>query len=284
MPYGQSPWQDAAAGTQNMGTSMARIAMAQQIGRMRAQQFAAQMALRQQQEGINQQRVGIDQQRLDAQIPEFQARTYEATSTGDKNYQDIARQDKMDELARAIAVNKFQQMVPGGESAVLSGDITGQPGPTAAGANVLNQADMVRNALQLIAMHNPNELSTMMMGKNIPQGDVNYNPLTEEKVQGLPPRPPSGAPIDPASGMTPYQVQALLLQKSRLADEEKRIDIMFKKAHQWDAFTGDDSTNEQDNASSPNQDSYASEQEARKAGKKSGDKVKIKGVGLVQLN
>lgn len=243
MPYGQSPWEDAASGAQGMGSGMARIMQAQQVGRMRAQQFAAQLAIRQQQEQIQQQRLQMDQQETGARIPLLKAQTGEADSVTAKNKQEVGRQGEMDDLARAVANNVFRQRVPGGEAAALRGDFTGTPGPTIANDQVLNQGDLVRNAMQLIAMHNPNELSTMMMGKNIPRGDVNFNPLTQEQVQGNPPAAPTGAPIDPASGMTAYQTLALQLQKSRMADQEKRTQAIFDKLHtspEWQMEHGDE--------------------------------------------
>ena len=287
MPYGQSPWQDAAEGTGAMGSSMARIMMAQQAGRLKAQQFAQQMALRQAQEQVQQGREESQAQETQARIPLINAQTDEAKSVTGKNTQEVERQAKMDELAHAVAVNMFKQRVPGGVPGAMA---RGGGGPTIAAENELNQGDLVRNAMQLIGMKDPNGLTTMMMGKNIPQGDVNFNPLTQDRVEGLPPRPPTGAPIDPGTGMTSYQSMALALQRARMADQDKRTEAIFEKLHmspEWqmehpdDSVTGGDSGGTGTNAPSGSKqlDAQTASKILQQAG---GDKEKARALAKQQ--
>lgn len=243
MPFGQSPWMTAAGGMENMGNSMANIARAQMIGRMRAQEFAQQIAIRQAQEEVQRERMqnelSLGQQRLDMEAPEYSARTKASEASATETNQKVQRQTQMDELAHQLALAVTRQRFPGG--------VMPSGGPSIENAQRANQMDVVRNAIQLMGMKDPNGVTTMMMGKNIPRGDVNYNPITQERIEGLPPAAPSGAPIDPDTGMTPYQFQQLLLQKSRMADEEKRTEMIMErlKMDPKYQFFKDDSTDDE---------------------------------------
>ena len=250
MPYGQSPWEDASDSVGNVGASLSRVAYARAIGQARANQFAQQMAIRQAQ-------LQIQRERLQQQGALDTAREGQADSAAGVNYQKMDRQDQMDVLARAIGQNVFQKQMPGGVRAAMGPmqgqgantpidisaemmhpSINPQPdnaaiqgGPTTQGAGQLNQADLVRNVMQLIAMHNPNELGTMMLGKDISRGGVNYNPVTGEMIMGQPPAPGRTSYVDPDTGMTPYQMQQLIIERARLKDEEdsRKIANTLKK-------------------------------------------------------
>lgn len=230
--YGQSPWAEAGAGIENLGGSMARIALAQQIGRQKAQQFAQQQAL-------EQAYLRIAQDKGAAEIPEIQARTGVLSAQGQKAQQDIARQNQMDDLARAVAGNMFQKQVPGGVTQLMAGG-DGQDmrtpeqvargmsptnvGPTQQNADALNQGDLVRNAVQLIGMNNPAQLEQMMRGVNIPRGGVNLNELTGVQTMGQP-----GA----NEVITPYQQALIQLGQDRLAQQgseaNRRMDAQDQK-------------------------------------------------------
>lgn len=295
MPYGQSPWIDAGNSAQEVGSSLTRIAMARQIGQQRAQQFAQQIALRAQQEAIN-------QQRANSQGDVDVARVGNLNSTTDLNYQKFGHNDQMDTLARAIGQNIYNQKLPGGVSQALSpqpaqmtmpqgGDFSSiqmqlptQGGPTVQAGQQVNQADLIRNVMQLIAMHNPNELGTMMMGKDIPRGAVNVNEITGEQTQGMPPAMPAqnASMKDPVSGLTPYQVQQLILAKARLKDEEdsrKITDTMrenspdYKMAIADRSESGDEASADASSNGSKQLDADTARQFLQRAG---GDKDKAR--------
>lgn len=197
--YGQSPWADAGAGMENVGSSMARIALAQQIGRQKAQQFAQQQAL-------ERAYLQMAQQKNASEVPEIDARTQVLRAQGAKEQQDVSRQGQMDDLARAVAGNMFQKQVPGGVMNLMGGGVTqSQPaqalpyggirnegasptnvGPSMQNSEVLNQGDLVRNAVELIGMNNPAQIEQMMHGVNIPAGGVNVNELTGQQTMGQP--------------------------------------------------------------------------------------------------
>lgn len=206
--YGQSPWAEAGAGMENVGGSMARIALAQQIGRQRAQQFMQQQAL-------NQAYLRLEQEKQQSAMPEMQARTGLYNAQTAKANQDVIRQGTMDDLAQAVAGNMFQKQVPGGVSNLLAGGV-GQNtqtipgasptnvGPTMQNAQALNQGDLVRNAYQLMGMNDPNSLERLIHGVNIPKGAENVNQLTGEQTMG------------PEMTMSDYQRQALALRQQGL--------------------------------------------------------------------
>lgn len=308
MPYGQSPWEDASSSVENVGAGFSRIALARAIGRQRAQQFAQQMALREQ-------ALDIQRQRAQQQGDVDQARIGQLGSATDVNYQKIGRQDEMDELARQIGMNVFRRQLPGGIRQAMAPQpnmdlspaeldaspmgtedvrtfvpLSAQPdigatqgGPTVGGLARFNQADLVRNVMQLISMHNPNELGTMMLGKDISRGAVNYNPVTGEQIMGPPAASPKPDFRDPETGMTPYQVQQLILQRARLKDAEDydkirnvkaKEDPMYKMGVQDESESSDDESESSDEQSADKElDAQTASQFLQRAG---GDKDKAR--------
>lgn len=218
--YGQSPWAEAGEGISNVGGSMARIALAQQMGRQKAQQWMQQQAL-------EQAYLRIAQQKAQVEGPEVQARTGLIDTQRQAAQQNIGRQGQMDDLARQVAGNMFQKQVPGGVPNLMGGGVTapqeGQPdgasptnlGPSMQNASALNQGDLVRNATQLMAMNDPNSLERMSHGVNVPRGAINVNQLTGEQTQGMPP-----AQSQAYYGMTPYQTEQIQMQRERLGMQQ----------------------------------------------------------------
>lgn len=213
--YGQSPWSEAGEGIGNLGGSMARIALAQQMGRQKAQQFAQQQAL-------EQAYLRIAQQKQQSDVPEVQARTGLLNAQTDVQKQNIGRTSQMDDLARAVAQNMYLKQVPGGMNQLMAGgdgpDMRGPQqiaqgisptnvGPTQQNADAMNQGDLVRNAVQLIGMNNPAQLEQMMHGVNIPKGAVNVNELTGQRTEGMP------------QEISPYQNAMIQLGQDRLAQQ-----------------------------------------------------------------
>jgi hypothetical protein len=215
----------------NAGGSMARIALAQQVGRQRAQQYKQQMAL-------EQAYLEIARQKAQQEGGEIGVRT-------NVLQQGLEDTQKNNDLARAVAGNMFQKQVPGGMNAVMTGrlgpnmnqspmqmptvgDVTsGQSampssfvtpemmgssptnvGPTQQNAEQLNQGDLVRNAVELMARSNPALLERMMEGVNVGPNQVNRNLLTGDVTRGMP------------AIETPYQQAMVNLGQSRLQEQE----------------------------------------------------------------
>ncbi len=104
MPYGQSPWLGASDSVDNVGQSMSRIALAQQMGRQRAQQFAAQQALREAYFQMDQQKQQQGQQLNDARTQQIAA----ATALAQAKQQQVGQQTGAGD-ALGFDLNQFAQ-------------------------------------------------------------------------------------------------------------------------------------------------------------------------------
>lgn len=305
MSYGQSPWQSAGDAMQGVGQSMANVMMAGPQQRFKQQQFMAQQALERAYLDMARQKQAQQGQLQESQIKSYgvadqleQQKMQQAQMMMDRG-QALGRLRGQSQLPPEMLMNVVRDPRAGGQ---LFGDLR------SAGVMPQGQADVPADQLnKLLAAAMQSQMyqqagSTPASAERLTEpvimqrNTVAFDPVSQTQIPGMVGGPGVKTPheeamehigqerVDKVMDPNTRAIIQLIMQRSKNA-------AGLKDNSQSGAFQQSEDilgpllnslgyTN-QPTGQAP---AFDTENAARAQGHKAGDKVRIKGVGLVQLN
>ncbi len=246
----------------NLGETFTNAILGMQQNRIREQQFRAQQAMQ-----AAHLRLAYDKEANDQQNQLLRNKLLMAQTRG-------AEQETSQAIANAVAAQR---------AGLAKRSLYPQPdmmqGPTIEGARRLAVGDLAQNLTQ-VAGANPAAAERMLQPLDVGRGHILFDPLNREKiVEGLPPAPPS-AGADPNEAYRRMVANALIHAGSRpVAIDEDPVDLA--SLLQLGQKLAPPGLTLNPSSSVP---TFGSENEARAAGHKTGSKIRLRGVGVVELH